>query len=90
MHYTDIILGPVVTEKSSSVASSGVYIFKVVKTANKNQIKKAIENAFGVKVKTINTLITKPKAKRVGKHAGETKTYKKAIITLQDGQSIEI
>ena len=90
MHYSDIILGPVVTEKSSSVASSGIYIFKVVKSASKNQIKEAIEKAFAVKVKSVNTLITKPKAKRVGKHTGQTKTYKKAIITLKDGQSIEI
>ena len=90
MNYTDIILGPVVTEKSSSVASNGVYQFKVVKSANKNQIKDAIEAAFGVKVKSVNTLTTKAKKKRVGKHSGFTKTYKKAIVVLQDGQSIEI
>ena len=90
MKYTDIILGPVITEKSNKEASNGVYVFKVIKSATKPQIKKAIEEAFGVKVKSINTLITKPKDKKVGKHTGKTKTYKKAIITLGAGQSIEI
>ena len=90
MNYTDIILGPVVTEKSSSVASSGIYMFKVIKSATKPQIKKALEDAFGVKVKSVNTLITKPKDKKVGKYTGQTKTYKKAIVVLQDGESIEI
>lgn len=86
----DIIYAPVVTEKSSDLAGRDVYVFKVDKKANKTQIKIAIEEAFGVKVKNINTLITKPKDKRVGKHTGQTKTYKKAFVTLADGQSIEM
>lgn len=91
MRNLDIIYAPVITEKSSALAADGkTYVFKVDKRANKTQIKLAIEAAFGVKVKTVNTLITKPKAKRVGKHTGQTKTYKKAIITLADGQSIEM
>ena len=90
MDYTDIILSPVVTEKSSALGSNGVYCFKVKASANKNQIKKCIEEAFGVKVKSINTLNTKPKDKRVGKYTGQTKTYKKAFVTLQAGQSIEM
>ena len=90
MDYTDIILAPVVTEKSSALGSANVYCFKVKASANKNMIKKAIEEAFGVKVKSVNTLNTKPKDKRVGKHTGQTKTYKKALVTLQAGQSIEM
>ncbi|MDD2208082.1 MAG: 50S ribosomal protein L23 [Bacilli bacterium] len=86
----DIIYAPVITEKSSEHAGRDVYVFKVDKKANKTQIKIAIEEAFGVKVKSINTLITKPKDKRVGKHTGQTKTYKKAFVTLVDGQSIEM
>lgn len=87
----DVILEPVVTEKVSALASSGkTYVFKVNKKANKIEIKDAIEKKFGVKVENVNTLITKPKAKRVGKHAGQTKTYKKAIVTLKDGQAIEV
>ncbi len=87
----DIIYSPVITEKSTSLSESGkVYVFKVAKSANKTQIKLAIEEAFNVKVKSVNTLNTKPKKKRVGKHSGLTKTYKKAIVTLADGQSIEM
>ena len=70
----DIIIAPVITEKA----------------ANKNQIKEAIESAFNVKVTEIRTLNTKAKDKRVGKYIGKTKTYKKAIVTLADGNAIEI
>ena len=88
---TDIIYSPVITEKSTALASEGkTYVFKVAKIANKTQIKLAIEEAFGVKVKKVNTLITKPKDRRIGKYTGQTKTYKKAIVTLADGQSIEM
>ena len=89
-HYSDIIIAPVITEKSMAERQNNVYTFKVVKTATKTQIKWAIENAFGVKVKSVNTLVTKPKDKRVGRYTGQTKTYKKAIVTLKDGQQIEI
>ena len=88
--YTDVIYSPVITEKSMSNQQLGIYTFKVAKTANKTQIKQAIEAAFNVSVTNVNTLNTKPKKRRVGKHAGFTKTYKKAIITLAEGQSIEI
>ena len=86
----DIIIAPVVTEKSATNAQSGIYTFKVAKTATKTQIKKAIENHFGVHVVKINTLNTKPKDKRVGKYTGKTKTYKKAIVSLKDGETIEL
>ena len=91
MHYGDIIIGPVITEKSAVVSSNGqTYVFKVNKKANKYQIKDAIESAFGVKVVKINTLNTKPKNKRVGRYTGETKTYKKAYITVAEGDKIEL
>ena len=91
MHYNDIIIGPVVTEKSSLAGQNGkTYVFKVKKDVNKFQIKKAIEEAFGVKVVKVNTLNTKFKKKRVGKYVGKTKTYKKAYITLADGDSISL
>ncbi|MCI9279836.1 MAG: 50S ribosomal protein L23 [Bacilli bacterium] len=86
----DIIFAPVVTEKSMQNAEKNIYTFKVDKRATKTQIKKTIEAQFGVHVKTINTLITKPKDKRVGKYTGKTKTYKKAIVSLKDGETIEI
>lgn len=91
MHYGDIIIGPVITEKSAVVSSNGhTYVFKVNKKANKYQIKDAIEKAFGVKVVKINTLNTKPKDKRVGRYTGQTRTYKKAYITVADGDKIEL
>ena len=88
--YTDIIIAPVITEKAAIQAEANVYTFKVAKAANKIEIKKAIENAFGVHVVKVNTLNTKPKAKRVGRYTGETKTYKKAYITVADGEKIEL
>lgn len=88
--YTDVIIAPVVTEKSAGYAQANVYTFKVNKNANKTQIKQAIEAAFNVHVENVNTLNTKPKDKRVGRYTGKTKTYKKAMITLKDGESIEL
>ena len=88
--YTDIIIAPVITEKSAAQAEQNVYTFKVAASANKIEIKKAIEEAFSVKVVKVNTLNTKAKDKRVGRYTGQTKTYKKAIVTLVDGQAIEM
>ena len=86
----DIIIAPVVTEKTAAMAENGkTYTFKVAKSANKTQIAQAIESAFNVKVESVRTLKTKSKAKRVGRYTGKTKTYKKAIVTLADGESIE-
>ena len=88
--YTDIIIAPVITEKSAIQAEANVYTFKVATSANKIEIKKAIEDAFNVKVVKVNTLNTKSKAKRVGRYAGRTQTYKKAFVTLADGDKIEL
>lgn len=86
----DIIIAPVVTEKSAMNAQNGVYTFKVDKRATKTQIKKTIEAQFGVHVEKINTLVTKPKDRRVGKYTGKTKVYKKAIVSLKDGETLEM
>lgn len=87
---SDIIYSPVITEKSTALKAQNVYVFKVAKDANKLQIKDAIESTFNVKVVSVNTLNTKPKKKRVGKYSGYRKTYKKAIVKLADGSSIEM
>jgi large subunit ribosomal protein L23 len=89
-HYSDIIIAPVITEKSMTSKQNNVYTFKVVKDATKTEIKKAIEDAFKVSVLSVNTLNTKSKRRRVGRYSGRTKTYKKAIVTLKNGSSIEI
>lgn len=90
MRNPDIIFGPVITEKSVTAQTNGVYTFKVDKRATKTQIKSEIERQFGVKVLNVNTLNTKPKDRRVGRYTGKTKTYKKAIVTLAQGSSIEM
>lgn len=89
-HYSDIIIAPVITEKSMVNRENNVYTFKVVKDATKTDIKKAVEEAFKVSVKSVNTLNTKSKRRRVGRYSGRTKTYKKAIVTLAEGSSIEM
>lgn len=91
MHYGDIIIAPVITEKASIVSSNGkTYVFKCNKNANKFQIKDAVEKAFGVKVAKVTTLNTKAKDRRVGRYTGKTKTYKKAYVTLVDGDKIDL
>ena len=89
-HYTDIIIAPVITEKSMANRQNNVYTFKVAKDATKTDIKRAVEEPFKVSVKSVNTLNTKSKRRRVGRYSGRTKTYKKAIVTLESGSSIEI
>ncbi len=89
-HYSDIIIAPVITEKSMAARNANVYTFKVIKSATKEDIKKAVEQAFKVSVVSVNTLNTKSKKRRVGKYSGRTKTYKKAMVTLAPGSSIEI
>lgn len=89
-HYADVIIAPVITEKSMANRQNNVYTFKVAKDATKTEIKRAIEEVFKVEVLNVNTLNTKSKRRRVGRYAGKTKTYKKAIVTLKSGSSIEI
>ena len=86
----EIIKAPVITEKTNNLASANVYVFKVDKSANKTEIKQAIENKWNVKVLSVNTTNTQARKRRVGKYQGRTKTYKKAMVTLKDGSSIEL
>ena len=78
----DIILAPVVTEKSSSEIQEGKYTFKVNKKATKIDIKRAVEKLFEVKVLNVNTVTVKGKEKRVGRNVGKTSDWKKAIVTI--------
>lgn len=81
----DIIIKPIVTEKSMEVLQDGKYTFKVAKTANKIEIAHAVEELFGVKVAKVNTISVRGHAKRVGASAGYTSAWKKAIVTLEEG-----
>jgi len=86
----DIILAPVVTEKSTMDMQDGKYTFKVAKKATKPQIKHAVEEIFKVKVESVNTLNVYGKIKRQGRTEGLTGSYKKAIVQLSsDSKSIE-
>ena len=76
--YLDIILAPIITEKSAGMETKDKYAFKVANTANKTEIKQAIEKKFNVKVMAVNVTNSHPKKKRVGKYTGMTSKYKKA------------
>ena len=86
----DVIRAPVVTEKSTLSSEHGQVVFEVAMDATKAQIKEAVEGLFSVKVKAVNTLVRKGKVKRFRNTRGERKDMKKAIVTLVDGQSIDI
>lgn len=78
----DIIIRPIITEKSSFAMSEGKYTFEVSKKATKIDIRNAVEKLFGVKVINVNTVNMKGKPKRQGVHAGKTSDWKKAIVTI--------
>ena len=86
----NVIVRPIVTERSYDLMEQGKYTFEVAKDANKYQIKDAVEEIFGVKVVRVNTLTVKPKTKRVRYVAGKTRSWKKAIVTLAEGDTIEV
>ena len=85
----DIILGPVITEKATLLSEHNQVAFRVAMTATKPEIRKAIEELFKVKVTGVNTLRVKGKTKRFRGRMGRRSDYKKAIITLAEGQSID-
>ncbi len=86
-----IIIKPVISEKSYNlIETESQYTFQVDKRANKNHIKRAIEEAFDVKVHKVNTVNVKSKPKRQGFYRGRTATWKKAVIRLNEGERIEL
>ena len=88
-HY-DVIRKPVITEKSTMASESGAVVFEVHIDSTKPQIKEAVEELFGVKVKAVNTTITKGKVKRFRGALGKRKDVKKAYVTLQEGNTIDV
>ncbi len=86
----EIIIRPIITERSYDAMEDNVYTFEVAKDANKIEIRQAVESIFGVKVVKVRTLNVKPKPKRVRYHQGYTRTWKKAMVTLAEGDTIEI
>lgn len=84
----DIIVRPIITEKTSRMMEMGQYVFEVLPKANKIEIRKAIEEVFQVKVVRVNTIQVRSKPKRMGAFLGRSRSWKKAIVTLAAGQKI--
>ena len=85
-----IIMRPLITEKAQILAGQSKYAFEVDKRANKLQIKEAVEVAFGVKVKAVNTMTMKGKMRRYGRRETKQPDWKKAVVTLAPGEKIEL
>ncbi|MFC7702987.1 50S ribosomal protein L23 [Plastorhodobacter daqingensis] len=88
-HY-DVIRKPIITEKATMASDANAVVFEVAIDANKPQIKEAVEALFGVKVKAVNTTITKGKVKRFRGRIGTRNDVKKAYVTLEDGNAIDV
>lgn len=88
-HY-DVIVGPVITEKATTLSELNKVVFKVSKDSTKPQIKAAVEQLFDVKVKSVNTLVTKGKVKVFRGRKGQRSDVKKAVVTLEEGQTIDV
>lgn len=86
----EVIIRPIITEHSYDMMENSVYTFEVAKDSNKVEIRQAIEAIFDVTVVKVNTLNVKSKPKRVRYAAGKTRTWKKAMVTLKEGDTIEI
>ena len=90
MSLFDVIRKPIVTEKSTSLAESGKYVFEVAGDASKTRIKEAVETAFSVSVAQVNVMNVRGKMKRFGRKPKQQRSWKKAIVTLREGQNIEL
>ena len=90
MDLRDVLIRPVVTEKTTALANDGKYVFQVHMWSNKHEIKDAVELLFKVDVTTVNVAKVRGKWRRFGKSRGRKPDWKKAVVTLQSGQNIEL
>ena len=86
----DVIVSPVITEKATMAAEQNQVVFNVARDASKPDIKRAVEGLFGVKVTAVNTVLRKGKVKRFRGHKGKQSDVKKAVVTLAEGQAIDV
>ncbi len=86
----EVIRRPIITEKTTRLAEQGQYVFEVAPTANKIEVKAAVEEIFKVKVRAVNIVHVRGKMRRMGRTQGMSRPWKKAIVTLQEGQHIEL
>lgn len=90
MHVYEVLRRPIITEKNSVLTAQGKYAFEVSRDANKPQIKEAVEKAFKVNVTSVNVIWVPGKMRRAGRRRGMTPAWKKAVVTLEAGQKIEL
>lgn len=90
MEARDILIRPIVTEKSTALIEQGKYTFRVPLAATKIQIRQAVEQIFKVKVQAVNTMRYEGKLKRMGRTQGRRSDWKKAVVTLKPGEAIEL
>ena len=90
MNKFDVLIRPIITEKTTLLMQENKYTFQVPLTANKVEIRKAVESIFNVKVEKVATIRVLGKTKRMGRTMGKRSDYKKAIVTLKTGESIEL
>lgn len=91
MDMKDVLIRPIVTEKSTTaLGTDNTYAFQVGLASNKVQVKKAIEQFYGVRVARVRTIVVRGKVKRFGRHHAKRSNWKKAYVTLVDGDSINI
>lgn len=86
----EVVIRPIVSERSFDLMNENKYTFEVAKNAPKEEIRAAIQKLFGVRVLKVNTINVKPKQKRVRYQVGMTRSWKKAIVTLAPGDTIEV
>ena len=89
MHLYEVLRKPLITEKSTELQTQGKYAFEIADDANKPLVKQAVESAFKVKVTGVNVVTMPGKTRRVGRRQIQTRSWKKAIVTLQPGDKIE-
>lgn len=91
MSARDIIMRPIVTEKTTKMAENGNWItFEVSKDSNKSSIAQAVKEIYNIKPVAVNVINTKPKTRRVGRYSGKVRAVKKAMVKLPEGQTIDI
>ena len=90
MHLYEVLRRPLITEKNAGLQTLSKYTFEVAKGATKPQVRQAVEKAFKVKVTAVNTIMVPGKTRRAGRREVHTPSWKKAIVTLQPGNTIEV
>jgi large subunit ribosomal protein L23 len=86
----DIIKRPLITEKTTKLVEQGKYTFEVMQGVNKIEVKQAVETVFNVKVVAVNIINVRKKERKVGKYTGLRPAVRKAIVTLQEGQTLDV